>query len=83
MSIMTVTMSTIRVELPDELPLCTCGGKLTAVNHFRKRRPKELVATVALCDNKKCRNHMEGYIGYDIEDLKKRIVKFQKGENTF
>lgn len=74
-------MSTIRQQLPDELPLCECGGKLTAVNHFRKRKRSELVATVAQCDNPKCKNHNEGYIGYDFDDLKKRIEKFQRGEN--
>ena len=80
---MTYTMSTIRQELTTELPACPlCGGKMRATNHFRNRRPKELVGCVGQCDNKDCKFHFEdGFLGYDFEDLKKKILRFTENQN--
>lgn len=77
MGIMTVTMSTIRIAVDRPLPPCDCGGKLLAVAHYKKRKPKELVCTVATCDNPACPFHDEGYLDYTFEDLERKIKKFQ------
>jgi hypothetical protein len=67
-------MSTITKPLSNEgFRLCVCGSEFEIIDHFRKRRPKERIGTAAVCTNKKCEYHESGYIGYDLEDLKRKV----------
>jgi hypothetical protein len=75
MGIMTSTMSTIRVVRDNKpFPKCKCGSEFIIEDHFRKRKPKELVGTVARCETRGCINSEEGYLGYDYNDLLKRVI---------
>lgn len=54
-------------------PKCRCGADFIIEDHFKKRRYKELVGTVARCETAECQFSTEGYLGYDYDDLLKRV----------
>lgn len=77
MTVITYQVNTIRkrVELPEDLRKCSCGGNMIAEDHFRKRKPKELYGTASWCDNPECEYHKEGFLGYDQDDLIRKMRK--------
>ena len=77
MGIMTCTVNTTRVERSNEgFPLCKCGQPFQVYDHYRKRKPKEIYASVAACPTPSCEYHDSGFIGYDYDHLKKKVNEF-------
>lgn len=74
MGVMTVTMSTIKTSLDaTDFPICSCGSEFEIIDYHRKRKPSERVGTAAICPNSDCEYHKDGILGYDPDDLLKRI----------
>lgn len=80
MAVITYQINTTRIERSNEgFRLCFCGSPFIIEDHFRKRKLKEVYATVARCSNPECEYADTGYLGYDYDDLKKRVnIKFSE-----
>lgn len=82
MTVVTYQIQTTRVQRSNHgFALCECGSPFIIEDHFRKRKPKEVYATVARCSNEKCPMAKTGYIGYDYDDLKVRVNEFRKKQD--
>lgn len=74
MSVVTYQIKTTRVTRSNEgFPSCECGAVFIVEDHFRKKKSKEVYATVARCSDERCPKAETGYIGEDYNDLK-RVV---------
>lgn len=74
MGIMTCTINPVTKTLSNEgFRKCKCGSEFEIIDYFRKRRPSERVGTAAICTNPKCEYHESGFLGYDLQDLIKKV----------